>query len=98
MMDRLRQVHKLQAALSAITAAVVGVIASLALGFSLHVMFDAVRDQPLGPFRPLLPVWGTLDMKAVLLSVAAVLLLIGAKRPMWQVLATCAVAGVIIRR
>jgi chromate transporter len=98
MMDRLRQVHKLQAALSAITAAVVGVIASLALGFSLHVMFDAVRDQPLGPFRPLLPVWGTLDMKAVLLSVAAVLLLIGAKRPMWQVLATCAVAGVIIRQ
>lgn len=98
MMDRLRQNPRLQAALSAITAAVVGVIASLALSFSLHVMFDVLRDQPLGPFSPLLPVWGTLDMRAALLSVAAILLLIGAKRPMWQVLAICAAIGVIIRQ
>jgi chromate transporter len=98
MMDRLRQNPKLQSALSAITAAVVGVIATLALGFALHVMFDVVREQPLGPFAPLLPVWGTLDAKACLLSLAAALLLLGAKRPMWQVLAVCAVAGVFMHR
>jgi chromate transporter len=97
MMDRLRQNQKLQAALSAITAAVVGVIAALALSFGLHVIFDVVRDQPLGPFRPLLPVWGTLDSQASLLSLAAALLLLGAKRPMWQVLALSAAAGVFIR-
>jgi chromate transporter len=97
MMDRLRKNLKLQSALSAITAAVVGVIATLALSFALHVMFDVVRDQPLGPFKPLLPVWGTLDLKACLLSLAAALLLLGAKRPMWQVLAVCALVGAFMR-
>jgi chromate transporter len=98
MMDRLRQNAKLQSALAAITAAVVGVIATLALSFALHVMFDVVRDQPLGPFMPLLPVWGTQDVQACLLSLAAALLLLGAKRPMWQVLLVCAVVGVFIRQ
>jgi chromate transporter len=97
MMDRLRQNPKLQSALSAITAAVVGVIATLALSFALHVMFDVVREQPLGPFAPLLPVWGTLDVKACLLSLAAALLLLGAKRPMWQVLVVCALVGMFAR-
>jgi chromate transporter len=98
MMDRLRQNVKLQSALAAITAAVVGVIASLALSFALHVMFDIARDQPLGPFTPLLPVWGTLDLQACLLSLAAALLLLGAKRPMSQVLIVSALAGAFIRR
>jgi chromate transporter len=93
MMDRLRQNPKLQGALSAITAAVVGVIASLGLSFALHVMFDVVHDQPLGPLQP---VWGTLDTRATLLTLAAVLLLIFAKRPMWQVLMVCAAIGGIM--
>jgi chromate transporter len=97
MMDRLRQNPKLQGALSAITAAVVGVIAALALSFAMHVLFDVARDQSLGPFSPLLPVWGTLDIKAALLAAAAVLLLIFAKRPMWQVLAICGGAGALMR-
>jgi chromate transporter len=97
MMDRLRQNAKLQGALSAITAAVVGVIAALALSFALHVLFEVARDQPLGPFQPLLPVWGTFDIRAGLLAFAAVLLLIFAKRPMWQVLAICGAAGALMR-
>ncbi len=97
MMDRLRQNQKLQGALSAITAAVVGVITALALSFALHVLFDVARDQPLGPFQPLLPVWGTLDIKAALLALAAILLLLFAKRPMWQVLAICGAVGALMR-
>ncbi len=96
-MERLRQNVTLQSALSAITAAVVGVIASLALSFTLHVIFDVVRAQALGPFKPLLPVWGTLDLRATMLAMAAVLLLIFAKRPMWQVLAICAAVGMLMR-
>src|SRR5262249_56989269 len=55
--ERLRNVTKLNAALSAITAAVVGVILNLAIWFAIHTIFGAtvaVRSWPLAFDAPVL--------------------------------------------
>ncbi|WGW02736.1 chromate efflux transporter [Tropicibacter oceani] len=44
---------RLQSALAAVTAAVVGVIANLSLWFALHLLFDKVIDTGLGPMPAL---------------------------------------------
>lgn len=66
--DRLQQVAGLRAALSAITAAIVGVIGSLALWFALHLQFqEMVRTE----FGHELPIWSSLDWRALLLALLA---------------------------
>jgi chromate transporter len=49
--DRLDRMPRLRGALAAVTAAVVGVVASLSLWFALHVAFDSVATLEAGPFR-----------------------------------------------
>ena len=68
------------APLTAITAAVVGVIVSLALFFGEHVFW------PQGP-------GGHFDFSAALIAAAAAVALIRYKRPVVQVIAACALAG-----
>jgi len=46
---------RLSGALSAITAAVVGVIANLSLWFALHVLFGRVEDVTFGPLHVIWP-------------------------------------------
>src|SRR5256712_8243114 len=67
----LRGNKKLSAGLSAITAAVVGVVLNLAVWFALHVIFAHVDtvQTPLG--RLFVPVWTTLQWPALLISVGA---------------------------
>ncbi|MDH7787958.1 chromate transporter [Ochrobactrum sp. 19YEA23] len=95
--ERLRQVRWLSAMLSGITAAVVGVIANLALWFSLHVLFAQVLDKAVGPFSVPLPVWSTIDNAAVLIAGAAALLLVVLKLNMPLVLFLAACLGIVIR-
>ena len=66
---------KLTGALSAVTAAVVGVILNLSLWFALHVFFAKVEPAWHGPLRLWLPDVSTLDLEAVALSCLAALLL-----------------------
>ena len=66
---------KLAGALSAVTAAVVGVILNLSLWFALHVFFAKVEPAWHGPLRLWLPDVSTLDLEAVALSCLAALLL-----------------------
>jgi chromate transporter len=66
--ERLRAHRPLAAALSAISAAVVGVVLNLALWFVLHYWF--ARLLP-GPLALELPDWRSIDWRAVALSVAA---------------------------
>jgi len=74
-MEVLRDQQRLRAALSGISAAVVGVIASLALWFVLHTLFDQVRTTRTGPFVLDLPVVVTFDpLAAVIVVIAAVAL------------------------
>jgi chromate transporter len=46
--ERLRSVPRLNSALSAVTAAVVGVILNLTVWFGVHVLFSRVETRPLG--------------------------------------------------
>jgi chromate transporter len=87
----------LSLALSAITAAVVGVILNLALWFGLHVIFAGVTPHALGPLRIDLPDPATLDVAALALGAFALLALLRLKWKMLSVLAVCALAGAAIR-
>ncbi len=95
--ERLRQVRWLSAMLGGITAAVVGVIANLALWFSLHVLFSQVVEKAVGPFTLPLPVWSTIDNAAVLIAGAAALLLVVFRMNMPLVLLLAACLGIAIR-
>ena len=67
---------RLNTALRAITAAVVGVILNLSLWFALHVVFGTVTETQIGVLRLWLPDVTTLDVDAlVLIALSAALLL-----------------------
>ena len=102
--EKLRQNKILSAALSAITAAVVGVILNLALWFGLHVLFADVGNIALlsrATGLPLVslawPVWSTLNVAAALIFVAACVMLFRFKLGMVSILGFAAVAGLAVR-
>ena len=86
---------KLNAALSAITAAVVGVILNLSIWFALHVLFAEVRDVSLGMLTLHLPVLATVSWPAVVLSLIAAIALFRFKIGMIWTLALCCGLGVL---
>ena len=87
-MERLERIPSLQAALAAITAAVVGVIANLALWFAVHVLFARPEEGLLG-----LPDLTSLDWRAGLIGAVAALLLFRFGRGVPTVLAVSALLG-----
>lgn len=98
--ERLRGNRILSGALSAITAAVVGVILNLAIWFGLHVLFREAGKVALVPSLRLdlaLPVWTSLDPAAAFLFVLSAALLFRLKLGMVPVLGICALAGLSIR-
>jgi len=88
--ERLRSNRALSAALSAITAAVVGVILNLAVWFGLHVLFAEVGETRIGVLRLFTPALATIDWAAVALTAVAVVALFRLRRGMIQTLALCA--------
>ena len=94
-LDRVAARPRLARALAAITAAVVGVMANLAIWFALHVLFDTVTATRRGPLRLWLP-GGDFDWLAAALAAAAWLLLSRARLGMGAVLALGAAAGVAL--
>lgn len=95
--ERLRSNRALAAALSAITAAVVGVILNLALWFALHYWFGVLGEAAIGPVHLPIPDLGSIDMAALLLSAAALVAILRFKLGIFTVLGGCAVAGLLIR-
>ncbi|MGY6564387.1 MAG: chromate efflux transporter [Halomonadaceae bacterium] len=93
--ERLRDNRALSAALSAITAAVVGVILNLAIWFGLHVIFAEVVERHLLGVRLLIPQFGTLDPLALLLAAGAMAAIFHFKIGMLKVLGGCALLGVL---
>jgi len=94
--EALRGNRALAGALSAITAAVVGVILNLAVWFALHTWFRETR-----PVRGLglsfdAPVLASLDPWALALSIAAMAAIFRFKAGMIQTLLACAAAGVVL--
>ena len=96
LLDQIATRPRLGAALTAITAAVVGVILNLSLWFALHVAFADVNQTAIGPLSLPVPDLATLQPVALALMGLAALLLLRLDRGLPVTLAiTAACAGFI---
>ncbi|UEM09084.1 chromate efflux transporter [Bradyrhizobium barranii subsp. barranii] len=95
--ERLRGNTGLAGALSAITAAVVGVILNLSIWFALHTLFRETVPVHAFPFAFDRPVLTSVDVPALLLSIAAATAIFRFKLGMLTVLAGSCAAGVALR-
>jgi chromate transporter len=86
----------LAGALTAITAAVVGVILNLALWFAIHTLFRQTRPVHVPGVDLDLPVLASLDPLALLLSAGAVVGIFVLKAGMLRTFAAAAMAGLLI--
>jgi chromate transporter len=84
---------RLTGALSAITAAVVGVILNLSVWFAAHVLFNELRTVTAGPLSLLTPVWSSLDAPAMALTALAAGLILGLRLDLLKALPLMALAG-----
>ena len=94
--EYLRGNRHLTAALSGITAAVVGVVLNLAVWFSLHTVFADVGEIRALGVRLHQPDWVTLDPFALALAAAAFYLIFRRRWPILATLAASAAAGAVI--
>jgi chromate transporter len=92
----LRGNRALSGALSAITAAVVGVILNLAIWFGIHTIFGNVQAVEWGPFSLDAPVWESVNGWALLLSGAAILAMFRFHVGMLPTLAATSIAGLVL--
>ncbi|MBP1092189.1 chromate efflux transporter [Bradyrhizobium diazoefficiens] len=95
--ERLRGNTGLAGALSAITAAVVGVILNLSIWFALHTLFRETVPVHAFPLNFDMPVLTSVDIPALVLSVAAATAIFRFKLGMLTVLAGSCAAGVALR-
>src|SRR5829696_5219275 len=92
--ERLRSVPRLASALSAITAAVVGVILNLTIWFGVHVLFSSVQTRSLGMWVDPMSV----NVAAVILLILAAFLLLRLHLGIVLTLVTCAASGLLLVR
>lgn len=91
--ERLRGNKSLSAALTGITAAVVGVIANLAVYFAVHTFFTTTTALIWGPNHLDVPDIASLHPTAVLISIAAMFMIFKLKWSVLRTLGVCAAAG-----
>ncbi len=94
--ERLAHMPRLSGALAAITAAVVGVIANLALWFALHVLFGEVTRLETGMLSMTWPVWNTINVAAMALFALSALMLLKLHQGLARTLGTCALIGLLL--
>lgn len=92
--ERLRGNRSLSAALTGITASVVGVIASLAVYFAVHTLFDDTRKVTTGPLNLDVPLVGSLQWPAVAITALGCLLVFRLRWSVLRTLGVCTVAGI----
>jgi chromate transporter len=91
-LERLMSFAWLARGLAGITAAVVGVIASISIWFASQIWFSAHACLAIGPFDMSMPQWQTVDGFALGLSTIAAILLIGRK---WDILVVLPVMALV---
>jgi chromate transporter len=91
--EALRNRPAIAAALAAVTAAVVGVIANLALWFGLHVLFGRTQEISFAGLGLEAPVLGSLNGVTAAIAVAAVIAMLRFKAGALPTLAFGALAG-----
>jgi len=94
--ERLRDNRSISAALSGITAAVVGVILNLAFWFGLRVIFAEVGAADFGILSLPAPDMGTLNVTALALTAAAALAMFRFHQGVLRTLAYCGGAALIV--
>lgn len=91
--EALRHNQSLAAALTAITAAVVGVIANLAVYFAIHTLFAEANDRRWGLVHIEVPNLSTISPRAMAVAVLALLLLFRLRWSVLKTLGACALVG-----
>jgi chromate transporter len=91
--EALRSNRVLHAALSAITAAIVGVILNLSVWFALHTLFRSVHTRTFGTFHVDIPDPGSVDLAALVLGVGALVAMLRFKVGMGWTLFGSAMLG-----
>jgi len=95
--EALRGNKHLNAALSTITAAVVGVVLNLSVWFTIHTVFATVGEMHSFGARVLVPDWRTADPWAIALAAAAMIATFKFHISVMKVLAACAIGGIVIQ-
>jgi chromate transporter len=93
--EALRGNRNLSAALSAITAAVVGVVLNLAVWFSVNTIFGKVDDIHAFGMHLIVPVWTTLKVPALAIAAFAALAIFRFKLSMLKTIGISAALGVL---
>ena len=91
--ERLRGNHALSAALTGITAAVVGVIANLGVVFAIGTLWRDSHLAVWGPVHLLVPDWATFRPLSAAIALIAAVLLFQLKWPVLRTLGVCALLG-----
>ena len=94
--ERLKSAPRLKSALSAITAAVVGVVLNLSVWFALHVIFGNVGNVDIGHLHVPVPVIASLNWTAAALAVLAALLLFRMHAGVMTVLGICGALALLV--
>lgn len=95
-MERLEHARRLQGGLAAVTSAVVGVIANLALWFALHLLFVRSGTITAGPLHLAIPDPASFNLKAAALALLAAILLFRWRTGVFTMLASCGLAGIVL--
>lgn len=95
--ESLRQHSGLNAALSCVTAAIVGVILNLSVWFATHTLFGRVDARTYGLVHLDVPTWSTIEPFALLLAAASMIAMLRFKVGMAWTLAASALLGIAYR-
>lgn len=93
--ENMRGNKSVSAALSAVTAAVVGVMMNLAIWFAVHVAFADVDTISRYGMQLLIPDWQTMDLASVVLAAGAFVAMLRFKIGMMPVILVCALLGMM---
>jgi chromate transporter len=94
--EKLRGNQALNAALSGITAAIVGVILNLAVWFAVHSIFRTSTPVRIFPLSFDAPNVASVDLWALILTVGAIIAIFRFKSGMIPTLAACCAAGIAL--
>lgn len=94
--ERLRHNQSISHALTAVGAAVSGVVLDLALWFALHTAFGTVTDTSFGPLTLSIPDLGSINLASIAISLLAAVLVFRMRIGTLKVLGVCAVTGVAV--
>jgi chromate transporter len=93
--ERLRGNHAISAALTGITAAIVGVIANLAVYFAVHTLFSATTTRSWGPVSLTVPEPGSVRLLQLTIALLAALMIFKLRWTVLRTLGVCAVLGLV---